>query len=157
MKRFAGREVKRSASRAQGPEAETLRWFKLCCQVLVLGLVSCSSGGESLIGKRRVVGSPDLHVQFYQADDFDMATAVSFVLVDEQGSVVVSKRFMFGSHEPIQDTTQLVPFCYDSIFYVCYPYPKVRFMHGIGQNAPSTMSDLFTRIKAHDGKLVDGI
>jgi hypothetical protein len=28
MKRSAGREVKRSAARTQGPEAETLRWFQ---------------------------------------------------------------------------------------------------------------------------------
>ena len=29
MKRFANREGKRSASRAQGPEAESLRWFQI--------------------------------------------------------------------------------------------------------------------------------
>lgn len=124
---------------------------------VVLGLFSCSSNDERLIGKRRVVGSPNLHALFYQYDEFDMATAVSFVLVDEQDSIVVSERFMFGALEPIYDTIMIVPVCYDSIFFVCYPYPKVRFMLGIGQNTPSTQSDLFARIRAYDGKLLESM
>jgi hypothetical protein len=47
MKRFAGREGKRSASRAQGPEAETLRWWKVNRAVGLFSLfsmISCVPG-----------------------------------------------------------------------------------------------------------------
>jgi hypothetical protein len=47
MKRFAGREVKRSASRAQGPEAETLRRLKAAALIIALHLTSCTPNTDA--------------------------------------------------------------------------------------------------------------
>lgn len=124
--------------------------------IIALCFLSCSSERDRFIGKREVHGTADLNAFFYQGTEWDWATPVSIALGNARDSVVRPKRYMFGTPDHIEDVTDLVPMCYDSILLVCYPYPRVIFIQDLSISGSKLESELMKRVQMHDGSLLYG-
>lgn len=124
--------------------------------LLICGITSCFSNKDELTGKKKVEGSENLFVKIYQQDEFDYVTPISFELINQDKSVLISKQFLTGTDVRHEKIERFHPYLYDSIFYICYPYPKVYAINHLDPSKSQLPRDtLFKMIKAHDSKLID--
>lgn len=123
--------------------------------LIVCGLTSCFSDKDELIGKKKVKGSENLFVKIYQQDKFDYVTPILFELINQDGTVIISKMFLTGTDVRHEKIERFYPFLHDSIFYICYPYPEVYAIHHLNPAKSELPKDtLFKMIKENDSKLI---
>ena len=122
--------------------------------LLLMFLTSCSSNDERFLGKKKIEGTENLYIRFYQTDEFDMATPLDYEVVDHKDSVVIHKTFLVGTHDKEEDTNSLYAKVYDSILYISYIKPnqvwKVRDL-----KSGKERENLFRTLKSHDSTLVE--
>jgi len=124
--------------------------------LLTCGLMSCFSNEDELTGKKKVKGSENLFVKIYQKDKFDYVTPISFELINQDGSIIISNRFLTGTDVRHEKIERFYPCLHDGIFYLCYPYPKVYAIHPLDPAKSKLSRDtLFKILKEHDSRLID--
>lgn len=129
---------------------------KLSILSMCVLLTSCFSNEYELIGEKKVEGSRNLYVKIYQEDKFDYVTPIHFELLNIKDSVIIPETYLTGTDVRYENIERFFPFLYDSIFYICYPYPKVYFIQHLNTIKPQFPRDsLFKKLKERDNKLID--
>lgn len=124
--------------------------------LLTFGLTSCFSNKYEEIGQKKVKGSENLHVKFFQLDEFDHITPIKFDLINKNGSILIKREYLTGETPMLESVEKFSPILYDSIFYICYQYPKVHTIHHLDPDKSKLPRDtLFNMIKSNDRKLID--
>ena len=119
-------------------------------------LISCFSNKYELIGKKKVKGSQNLYVKFFQLDAFEHISPIDFELLNENDSILIRKQYLTGDTPMLESVNEFSPILYDSIFYICYPYPKVYTIHHLNPSKSNLSRDeLFEVIKKYNGDLID--
>ncbi|NEN24155.1 hypothetical protein G3O08_11645 [Cryomorpha ignava] len=125
--------------------------------LLTCGLASCFSNKYEEIGQKRVEGSENLQVKFFQLDVFEHISPIDFELLNENDSVLIHREYLTGETPMMESVDKFSPFLYDSIFYICYPYPKVLAIHHLDISKSQMPRDtLLRKLRKHDRKLIDG-
>lgn len=131
--------------------------FIVAVILLTFGLTSCFSNKYEEIGQKEVKGKENLHVKFFQLDEFEHITPIEFELLNEHDSILIQREYLTGETPMLESVEKFSPILYDSIFYICYPYPKVYAIHHLDPAKSKLARDtLFNMIKANDNKLIDG-
>ncbi len=124
--------------------------------LMVLGLVSCFSNKYKEIGQKKVKGSESLQVKFFQLDVFEHISPIEFELLDDKDSVLITREYLTGETPMLDNVENFSPILHDSIFYICYPYPKVYAIHHLNSSKSGLSRDtLFKLLKANDNRLID--
>ncbi|MFL0063978.1 hypothetical protein, partial [Tenacibaculum maritimum] len=97
---------------------------KVCLILILIVLYSCFSNKFEFKGEKRVLNKEDWIVKFYQKDEFEMITPIRYKVVNEDGELIM-KRKGLGGDSNIPNVDNFYVKMQDSIFYICYPYPKV--------------------------------
>lgn len=122
----------------------------------ICGLTSCFSNKYEEIGQKKVEGSNNLHVKFFQLDVFEQMSPIDFELLDEKDSVLIHRVYLTGETPMLENVERFSPFLFDSIFYICYPYPKVYAIYHLEASKSRLPRDtLFKKLKQHDSTLID--
>lgn len=96
-------------------------------------------------------------MKIYQKDEFEHLTPINFVLVNDKDSVIISESYLTGTDVRHENIERFYPFLQDSIFYLCYPYPKVYAIQHLDITKSQLPRDsLFKKLKGHDSRLMDG-
>ncbi|TRX60190.1 hypothetical protein FNH22_09080 [Fulvivirga sp. M361] len=123
--------------------------------MLACSLTSCFSNQYEEIGKKKVEGSTNLYVKIYQKDQFEHLTPVAFELINKKDSILIHRRYFTGETPMLQNVEDFYPFLYDSIFYICYPYPVVYAIQHLDTSKSDFSRDtLFKKLKKYDDKLI---
>ena len=124
--------------------------------LLIYGLVSCFSNKYEEIGQKKVHGSKNLYVKFFQLDEFEHISPIKFDLLNENDSVLIHRMYLTGGTPMLQNVDNFYPSLYDSILYICYPYPVVHVIQHLDTSKSDLHRDtLLKMIKTHDSKLID--
>lgn len=121
--------------------------------LLFISIYSCFSNKYEYIGEKKIINKEDWRVKIYQKDEFDMATPISYQIVDENDSLISRRRFLIGTTDKLKNADRLYAKIQDSIFYVCYPYPKVIVIKHISNLDGSNQWDLIIKLQKHDASL----
>ncbi len=124
-----------------------------CLMLLFISLYSCFSGKDEYIGEKKIINKEDWRIKIYQADKFDMATPISYQIVDENDSLISRRRFLIGTTDKLKNVDRFYVKIQDSIFYICYPYPKVITIKHISNLDSSKQWDLIIKLQKHDASL----
>ena len=131
-------------------------YYKALVVLLSCGLSSCFSNEFEEIGTKKVDGSETLCVKFFQLDEFDHISPIRFDLLNQNDSILINRKYVTGETPLMQSVEKFSPILYDSILYICYPYPEVCAIHHLDPSKPELSRDtLFRIIKAHDSALID--
>ena len=52
---------------------------------------------QDIIGKKKIINKQDWSVKFYQLDEFDMVTPISYQVVDVNDSLISGRSFLAGT------------------------------------------------------------
>lgn len=109
---------------------------------------------DRLLGKKKIEGTGNLYVKFYQTDEFDMATPLDYEVVNDKDSIVFSKTFLVGTHDKEENANFLYAKVYDSILYVSYIKPnKVWKVKDL--KSGKSRENLFDILRSHDSTLIE--
>ena len=78
--------------------------------VLFIGLSSCFSNRYEFIGKKKMINTENLWVKFYQLDEFDMVTPISYQVVDINDSLLTRRYFLIGTNDKLKNVDSLLIF-----------------------------------------------
>ncbi len=124
-----------------------------CLMSLFFGLYSCFSGKDEYIGEKKIINKEDWRIKIYQEDKFDSATPISYQIIDKNDSLIAGKYFLIGTTDKLKDVDRFYAKIQDSIFYVCYPYPKVLAIKHISNLDSSNQKNLIIKLQKHDPSL----
>ncbi len=79
-----------------------------------------------------------------------MFTPVRYEIVNERDSLITGRHSLIGADANLQNVDQYFAKIQDSIFYACYPYPKVMAIKHIANIRESNQWDLIERLKKSD-------
>lgn len=133
-----------------------LIFFNFILTLFVFCLTACFSNEREYIGEKRVKGSDDLYLKIYQKDEFEYITPVYYKLLNKEDSVLIPLTYFAGESPMMQNVDNVYPFLYESVFYICYPYPVVQDIQYLDSSKSLSRDTLFKIIKKHDSKLIDG-
>lgn len=117
--------------------------------------VTQSTDEERFLGKKKIEGTENLYIKFYQTDEFDMATPLDYEVVDYKDSTVVRKTFLVGTHDKEEGTNSLYARVYDSILYISYIKPNQVWKVLDLKSSGKERENLFQILKSHDSTLVE--
>ncbi|GAB1856577.1 hypothetical protein MHTCC0001_14120 [Flavobacteriaceae bacterium MHTCC 0001] len=128
--------------------------FKYICAILLtIVLYSCFSNQYEYIGEKKIVNKEDWRVKIYQKDEFDMATPISYQVVDENDSSITRRYFLIGTNDKLKNVDGFYAKIQDSILYMCYPYPEVVAIKHLSALDSSNQWDLIKKLQKYDTSL----
>jgi hypothetical protein len=121
--------------------------------ILFIGLNSCFSKKFEYIGEKQVINKEDWKVKFYQLDEFEMFTPVRYKVVNSNGSLITEKQALTGADANLQNVEKFYAKVQDSIFFICYPYPKVVAIKNILNLNKPNQWELIKKLNDQDSSL----
>ncbi|CAA0183231.1 hypothetical protein [Tenacibaculum maritimum] len=125
---------------------------KVCLILIFMVMYSCFSNKYEYKGKKRVINKEDWIVKIYQFDEFEMITSIDYEIVNEDGQFIMNRQGLTGDSN-IPNVDNFYVKMQDSIFYICYPYPKVIAIKHISNMDKQNQWDLIEKLKKRDSSL----
>ncbi|MFL0106968.1 hypothetical protein [Tenacibaculum maritimum] len=125
---------------------------KVCLILIFMVMYSCFSNKFEFKGKKRVINKEDWIVKIYQFDEFEMITSIDYEIVNEDGELIMKRKGLDGDSN-IPNVDNFYVKMQDSIFYICYPYPKVIAIKHISNMDKQNQWDLIEKLKKQDSSL----
>ncbi|MFL0151515.1 hypothetical protein V2632_09560 [Tenacibaculum maritimum] len=125
---------------------------KVCLILIFMVMYSCFSNKYEYKGKKRVINKEDWIVKIYQFDEFEMITSIDYEIVNEDGQFIMNRQGL-GGDSNIPNVDNFYVKMQDSIFYICYPYPKVIAIKHISNMDKQNQWDLIEKLKKQDSSL----
>ncbi|MFL0118781.1 hypothetical protein [Tenacibaculum maritimum] len=125
---------------------------KVCLILIFMVMYSCFSNKFEFKGKKRVINKEDWIVKIYQFDEFEMITSIDYEIVNEDGQFIMNRQGL-GGDSNIPNVDNFYAKIQDSIFYICYPYPKVIAIKHISNMDKQNQWDLIEKLKKQDSSL----
>ncbi|MDB0600904.1 hypothetical protein PL373_07060 [Tenacibaculum maritimum] len=125
---------------------------KVCLILIFMVMYSCFSNKYEYKGKKRVINKEDWIVKIYQFDEFEMITSIDYEIVNEDGQFIMNRQGL-GGDSNIPNVDNFYVKMQDSIFYICYPYPKVIAIKHISNMDKPNQWDLIEKLKKQDSSL----
>ncbi|MFL0155659.1 hypothetical protein V2687_14060 [Tenacibaculum maritimum] len=122
---------------------------KVCLILIFMIMYSCFSNKFEFKGEKRVLNKEDWVVKFYQKDEFEMITPIRYKVVNEDGELIMKRKGLTGDSN-IPNVDNFYVKMQDSIFYICYPYPKVIAIKHISNMDKQNQWDLIEKLKKRD-------
>ncbi len=133
-----------------------MKFLNVIVILCVFFLASCFSNKYEYIGEKKVLDSDNLYIKFYQKDVFEHISPIRFELLNYKDSVLIYRKYLTSETPLLPNAENFEPFLYDSILYICYPYPEVKVIEIIDKSKSHLSRDsLFKIIKKQDRKLID--
>ncbi len=121
--------------------------------ILSLILYSCFSEKYEYVGEKKVINKDNWKIKIYQLDEFETLTPVEYEIVNERDSLVTGRHGLMGADANLQNVDRYYAKIQDSIFYICYPYPKVMAIKHISNINGSNQWSLIENLKKRDTSL----
>jgi len=121
--------------------------------LLFIGLYSCFSNKYQFIGEKKVVNKESWRVKFYQLDEFEVFAPIRYEVVNENDSLIIGRHRLTGADANLQSVDKFYAKIQDSIFFVCYPYPKVVAIKHISNWNSSNQWGLIKKLHKYDTSL----
>ncbi|CAA0250996.1 hypothetical protein ACE1MK_11070 [Tenacibaculum maritimum] len=125
---------------------------KVCLILIFMVMYSCFSNKYEYKGKKRLINKEDWIVKIYQFDEFEMITSIDYEIVNEDGQFIMNRQGL-GGDSNIPNVDNFYVKMQDSIFYICYPYPKVIAIKHISNMDKQNQWDLIEKLKKQDSSL----
>lgn len=130
------------------------KFFKyILITLFSLVLYSCFSEKFEFVGNKKITNKEDWKVKFYQQDKFEMFTPVRYEIVNENDSLIAPRHSLLGTDANLQNVDDYYTKVNDSIFFICYPYPKIMAIKHISKIRGSNQWDLIKRLRKYDSSL----
>ncbi|MFL0124687.1 hypothetical protein V2590_08380 [Tenacibaculum maritimum] len=126
---------------------------KVCLILIFMVMYSCFSNKFEFKGEKRVLNKEDWIVKFYQKDEFEMFTPVIYEVFNGSKKLTSERRSLTGADANLQNVNNFYAKIQDSIFYICYPYPKVIAIKHISNMDKQNQWDLIEKLKKQDSSL----
>ncbi|MFL0094804.1 hypothetical protein, partial [Tenacibaculum maritimum] len=118
---------------------------KVCLILIFMVMYSCFSNKYEYKGKKRLINKGDWIVKIYQFDEFEMITSIDYEIVNEDGQFIMNRQGL-GGDSNIPNVDNFYVKMQDSIFYICYPYPKVIAIKHISNMDKQNQWDLIEKL-----------
>ena len=92
-------------------------------------------------------------IKIYQLDEFETLTPVEYEIVNESDSLITERHGLMATDSNLRSVDKYYAKIQNSIFFVCYPYPKVVAIKHISNLNISNQWSLIKELQRHDASL----